>query len=185
MMVSINLLPLLVVMAALGVMLVNGEFKKIPLWADLYLRSHTDWEDIDFKLAFLMDNYDVVSLEKCLYQGFNDQDTVSIVDELPSSVCFLRKVCFPERKISWRQMLATIFALSLAGPALGEQVGKIPMWTDLGLGRLTDWEDLDFKLAFLMDTYQVVSLEKCLFRGSNDQNTVSASGESKMCGWVT
>ena len=81
-------------------------------------------------------------------------------------------------------MLATIFALSLAGPAMGEQVGKIPMWSDLGLGRLTDWEDLDFKLAFLMDTYQVVSLEKCLFRGSNDQNTVSASGESKMCGWV-
>jgi len=68
-------------------------------------------------------------------------------------------------------MLATIFALSLAGPAMGEQVGKIPMWSDLGLGRLTDWEDLDFKLAFLMDTYQVVSLEKCLFRGSNDQNT--------------
>ena len=48
---------------------------------------------------------------------------------------------------------------------MGEQVGKIPMWSDLGLGRLTDWEDLDFKLAFLMDTYQVVSLEKCLFRG--------------------
>ena len=185
MMVSINVLPLLVVVAALGVVLVNGELKNIPLWADLYLRSHTDWEDIDFKLAFLMDNYNVVSLEKCLYQGSNGQDTVSIVDELPSSVCFLRKVCFPERKISWRQMLATIFALSLAGPALGEQVGKIPMWTDLGLGRLTDWEDLDFKLAFLMDTYQVVSLEKCLFRGSNDQNTVSASGESKMCGWVT
>jgi len=68
-------------------------------------------------------------------------------------------------------MLATFFALSLAGPAMGEQVGKIPMWSDLGLGRLTDWEDLDFKLAFLMDTYQVVSLEKCLFRGSNDQNT--------------
>ena len=102
MMVSINLLPLIVVVAALGVMLVNGEFKKIPLWADLYLRSHTDWEDIDFKLAFLMDNYNVVSLEKCLYQGSNDQDTVSIVDELPTSVCFFRRVCFPERKISCR-----------------------------------------------------------------------------------
>ena len=102
MMVSINLLPLLVVMAALGVVLVNGELKKIPMWADLYLRSHTDWEDIDFKLAFLMDNYNVVSLEKCLYQGSNGQDTVSIVDELPSSVCFLRRVFFPERKISYR-----------------------------------------------------------------------------------
>ena len=102
-MVSINLLPLLVVVAAIGVMLVNGELKKIPLWADLYLRSHTDWEDIDFKLAFLMDNYNVVSLEKCLYQGSNGQDTVSIVDELPSSVCSFRRVFFsPERKISCR-----------------------------------------------------------------------------------
>ena len=99
-MVSINLLPLLVVVAAIGVMLVNGELKKIPLWADLYLRSHTDWEDIDFKLAFLMDNYNVVSLEKCLYQGSNGQDTVSIVDELPSSVCFFQESFFPERKIN-------------------------------------------------------------------------------------
>ena len=98
MMVSINVLPLLVVVAALGVMLVNGELKRIPLWADLYLRSHTDWEDIDFKLAFLMDNYNVVSLEKCLYQGSNGQDTVSIVDELPSSVCSFRRVFSLQRE---------------------------------------------------------------------------------------
>ena len=81
-------------------------------------------------------------------------------------------------------MFATILWAALLGTVTCREVAKIPMWTDLGLGRLTDWEDLDFKLAFLMDTYQVVSLEKCLFRGSNDQNTVSASGESKMCGWV-
>ena len=91
-MVSINVLPLLVVVAALGVVLVNGELKRNPMWADLYLRSHTDWEDIDFKLAFLMDNYNVVSLEKCLYQGSNGQDTVSIVGEQTSSVCSFRRV---------------------------------------------------------------------------------------------
>ena len=72
-------------------------------------------------------------------------------------------------------MLATSLWVTLLGLATGSKVAKIPMWTDLGLGRLTDWEDLDFKLAFLMDTYDVVSLEKCLFRGSNDQNTVSVS----------
>ena len=72
-------------------------------------------------------------------------------------------------------MFATIFWAVLLGLVTCREVDKIPMWTDLGLGRLTDWEDLDFKLAFLMDTYDVVSLEKCLFRGSNDQNTVSVS----------
>ena len=72
-------------------------------------------------------------------------------------------------------MFATILGVSLVGMATCNEVAKIPMWTDLGLGRLTDWEDLDFKLAFLMDTYDIVSLEKCLFRGSNDQNTVSVS----------
>ena len=72
-------------------------------------------------------------------------------------------------------MFATILWAALLGTVTCREVAKIPMWTDLGLGRLTDWEDLDFKLAFLMDTYDVVSLEKCLFRGSNDQNTVSVS----------
>ena len=72
-------------------------------------------------------------------------------------------------------MFATILWAALLSTVTCREVAKIPMWTDLGLGRLTDWEDLDFKLAFLMDTYDVVSLEKCLFRGSNDQNTVSVS----------
>ena len=70
-------------------------------------------------------------------------------------------------------MFATILGVTLVGMATCNEVAKISMWTDLGLGRLTDWEDLDFKLAFLMDTYDIVSLEKCLFKGSNDQNTVS------------
>ena len=64
-----------------SVMAADGESRRIPMWSDLYLRSHTDWEDIDFKLAFLMDTYDIVSLEKCLYTGSNDQNTVSITDQ--------------------------------------------------------------------------------------------------------
>ena len=51
-------------------------------------------------------------------------------------------------------------------------MAKIPMWTDIGLGNLKDWEDLDYKLSFLMETYDIISLEKCLFVGANDQNTV-------------
>ena len=125
MMVSINLLPLIVVVAALGVMLVNGEFKKIPLWADLYLRSHTDWEDIDFKLAFLMDNYNVVSLEKCLYQGSNGQDTVSIVDELPTRVCFFRRV-FSRKKNILQINVGNHFCLIPGRPSHGRAGGQDP-----------------------------------------------------------
>ena len=60
-------------------------------------------------------------------------------------------------------------------PSSAADLGRIPLWSDLGLGYggPADWEDLDFKLAFLMDTYDIISLEKCLFKGSNDQNTVS------------
>ena len=52
---------------------------------------------------------------------------------------------------------------------------RIPLWTDVGLGfgGPKDWEDIDYKLSYLMDTYDIVSLEKCLFEGNNDQNTVS------------
>ena len=49
---------------------------------------------------------------------------------------------------------------------------KIPMWTDIGLHDEKDWEDLDYKLSFLMDTYDIVSLEKCLKKGRFDHNTV-------------
>ena len=52
---------------------------------------------------------------------------------------------------------------------------RIPMWTDIGLHNLKDWEDLDYKLSFLMDTYDIVSLEKCLHKEHFDHNTVSGS----------
>ena len=62
-----------------GFVAADGESSwRIPMWADLYLRSPTDWEDLDFKLAYLMDTYHVVSLEKCLYEGSIDQNTVSM-----------------------------------------------------------------------------------------------------------
>ena len=75
-----------------------------------------------------------------------------------------------------REMLAIVFELTLLGFTLGS-VAKIPMWADLYLRSHTDWEEIDFKLSFLMDTYAVVSLEKCLYVGSNDQNTVSMADE--------
>ena len=51
---------------------------RIPLWTDVFLRSDLDWEDADYKLSYLMDTYDIVSVEKCLYQHHNDHNTVSL-----------------------------------------------------------------------------------------------------------
>ena len=51
---------------------------RIPLWTDVYLRSELDWANADYKLSYLMDTYDIVSVEKCLYQVHNDQNTVSL-----------------------------------------------------------------------------------------------------------
>ena len=81
MVVSIWLSTLLV--GVMAFVAADGESSwRIPMWADLYLRSPTDWQDLDFKLAYLMDTYHVVSLEKCLYdpsyEGSNDQNTVSM-----------------------------------------------------------------------------------------------------------
>ena len=76
-------------------------------------------------------------------------------------------------QLQGRQHAAPPLPSSTGGP------GRIPLWSDLGLGRELDWEDLDFKLAFLMDNYDIISLEKCLFKGSNDQNTVSFFAETQ------
>ena len=56
---------------------------RIPLWTDVYMRSELDWADADYKLSYLMDTYDIVSVEKCLYHIHNDQNTVSLTTFSP------------------------------------------------------------------------------------------------------
>ena len=51
---------------------------------------HDGFNNLDFKLEFLMDNYDVVSLEKCLYEGQNDKNTEGHFIELTSKMRSLR-----------------------------------------------------------------------------------------------
>ena len=48
---------------------------KVPKWTDVYFRNSHNWNNLDLKLEFLMDNYDIVSLEKCLYNNGNDHNT--------------------------------------------------------------------------------------------------------------
>ena len=44
---------------------VQGQGAKLDLWTDVSLWYEADYEDIDFNLEFLMDNYKFISLEKC------------------------------------------------------------------------------------------------------------------------
>ena len=71
--------------------------------------------------------------------------------------------------------MLSYLAASISVSNIREKSARIPLWTDVGLGfpGPKDWEDIDYKLSYLMDTYDIVSLEKCLFEGSNNQNTVS------------
>ena len=62
---------------------------KIPKWTDVYLRKD-GFYNLEFKLEFLMDNYDVISLEKCLYEDHNDKNTEAHFIDLTSKMRSLR-----------------------------------------------------------------------------------------------
>ena len=59
--------------------LVTGQnWDKIPKWADFGLYGPLGFKDLDFRLEFMMDNYEIISLEKCLNDdGNSDHMTVS------------------------------------------------------------------------------------------------------------
>ena len=51
----------------------------IPKWTDVYIRGSQGFKNLDYNLEFLMDNYDIISLEKCLNDGTNGHITVSYI----------------------------------------------------------------------------------------------------------
>ena len=57
---------------------------------------------------------------------------------------------------------------------------KIPKWADFGLYGPLGFKDLDFRLEFMMDNYEIISLEKCSNDDGNSQHmTVSMAISSK------
>ena len=49
---------------------VNGQnWSKIPKWADFGFYGSLGFEDLDFKLEFILDNYEILSIEKCTGNG--------------------------------------------------------------------------------------------------------------------
>ena len=61
------------------------QWNKIPKWTDVYIRGQQGFKNLDYSLEFLMDNYDIISLEKCLNDGINNHITVSSVLQLHES----------------------------------------------------------------------------------------------------
>ena len=53
----------------------------------------------------------------------------------------------------------------------------VPKWADFGLYGPLGFKDLDFKLEFMMDNYEIISLEKCSNDDGNSHHmTVSVKG---------
>ena len=72
-----------------------------------------------------------------------------------------------------KAVIATIFFFALPALAVGQDWSTIPKWTDVGLRGLAGFKNLDFRLEFLMDNYDIISLEKCLYEQNMHEDTVS------------
>ena len=44
-------------------------YSVIPKWADFFFRGDAGFKDLDFKLEFSLDNYEIISIEKCTGNG--------------------------------------------------------------------------------------------------------------------
>ena len=44
-------------------------YSKIPKWADFGFYGSLGFKELDHKLNFIMDNYEIISIEKCTGQG--------------------------------------------------------------------------------------------------------------------
>ena len=76
---SQDMLPCIVCLCSAFNLVAAQDWTKIPKWADFGLYGPLGFKDLDFRLEFMMDNYEIISLEKCLRDdGNNEHMTVSI-----------------------------------------------------------------------------------------------------------
>ena len=45
------------------------DYSLIPKWADFGFYGNLGFKDLDYKLEFSMDNYEIISIEKCTGNG--------------------------------------------------------------------------------------------------------------------
>ena len=68
-------------------------------------------------------------------------------------------------------MLHFLFFYFLAAYVQCQDYSKIPKWADFGFYGSLGFKELDHKLSFIMDNYEIISIEKCT--GEGNGKTVS------------
>jgi len=68
----------------------------------------------------------------------------------------------------------------LVGLSLGQDWSHVPLWADFGLYGPLGWQNLDYRLGFIMDHYDIISLEKCLFETANERPTATEGKFQKL-----
>ena len=62
----------------------SWSWERTPRWADVYFRGPSGFEELDHKLEWLMDHYDIISLEKCLSEVTMRALTWPLIDNIIS-----------------------------------------------------------------------------------------------------
>ena len=76
--------------------------------------------------------------------------------------------------------LTKVLAILLtAHQAASQDYSVVPKWADFGLYGDLGFQDLDYKLEFIMDHYEIVSIEKCT--GNGGGSTVRMSRRANVC----
>ena len=65
----------------------SQSWSKVPRWVDVFVRGN-GFKGLQSKLEFLIDNYDIISLEKCLHE--TDENTEEMFLNLTSQMRELR-----------------------------------------------------------------------------------------------
>jgi len=63
-------------------------------------------------------------------------------------------------------MLHFLFFVGLAAYVQCQDYSKIPKWADFGFYGSLGFKELDHKLSFIMDNYEIISIEKCTGQGN-------------------
>ena len=71
-----------------------------------------------------------------------------------------------------------IICTSLLTNVNGQNWSTIPKWADFGFYGKWGFEDLDFKLEFILDNYEILSIEKCT--GNGEGKTVGRPGSTDL-----
>ena len=64
-----NSLHVLVNLCFTLVLVLGQDYSVIPKWADFGLYGNLGFKELDHKLEFSMDNYEIISFEKCTGNG--------------------------------------------------------------------------------------------------------------------